>query len=727
MNKKTLPILFLSALNLSVATANNDLDNEFSLAKLETMVVSGSRTEKMLLDTPVSMSVITQEDIQRSGAEQVGELLRDVPGVEITDTSVAGAKRVEIRGEIGSNVLVLIDGQEISEQRSFHGGAPFLVDPSIIERIEIVKGPASVLYGSKAIGGVVNVITKKGGKSAFQAELNTSYNSSTNGFDTNAQLYGSANNFDYRLSVSRAEHGDREVPDSTNDNIAYSNRDGILENSSFDNSNINTYLAYNMDNITLGGRVESYKTDTESHTDNSIIEDGLAGFQLDLPKQDRKKASVFLEATDVTESLVKIRLDAFHQIRDRDFLQDLLVNVPNFAGPGSNMSTDLDLRTVFEQKNTGLQGQFDFVVHPDHYIVSGFEIMRDKMKTNVTTSTRTIGEILPFPGVIFDTTSLTDTTVESHQDTKAIYLQDEWSLNDDMTLTAGIRQTWVDTELDKENSSVLTKLDTDESRAVGSLAFVYSGLDNTAIRAGWSQGFRVPSLLELLEGTPHGRSGILHANPDLAPETSNSYEIGLRFDDQQFIFDGSIFYTEAKDYIATVSCSSSTASCPAIFGSKDKQYTNVNGVNTYGVEVFSAYQFADSDFSAYSNLTYLKREFEFAQFSTYKTGNPSFKGRIGLKMVTTHNNTNYWSDLYIRGAVGADNESPDSSSPSGKDTDHYDGWATLNLSMGADIGTKNPINVSLHFNNLFDKAYMPSQESLIAPGRHFIVKAGVKF
>lgn len=728
MHKTVLSILLLSVFNTAAAQDSDSInDNYYAVAKLDTMVVSGSRTEKILLDTPASISVITEQDIQRSGAEQVGELLRDVPGVEITDTSVAGAKRVQIRGEVGSNVLVLIDGQEISEQRSFHGAAPLLVDPNMIERIEVVKGPASVLYGSKAIGGVVNVITRKGGDKLLQGELNGSYNSATNGFDTNVQLYGSASNFDYRLSLSRANHGDREVPDGTNDNIAYSNQDGILENSAFENSNISTYLAYNFDNATVGGRFESYKAETESHTDNSIIEGGLAGFQLDLPRRDRRKASVFLEADNVTERLVKVRLDAFHQVRDRDFLQDLLVNVVNPFGPNSNMSIDLDLQTVFEQKNSGLQGQFDFALTPAHYLVTGFDISRDKMKSNVTTSTHTIGTILPFPGVIFDTTSLTDTTVESHQDTKAIYLQDEWSVNDDITVTAGVRQTWVKTKLDEENSSVLEKINASESRAVGSLGFVYSGIDNTAFRAGWSQGYRVPSLLELLEGTPHGGSGVLYANPDLNPETSNNFELGLRFENQTFTFDGAVFYTEADDYIATVSCASSRASCPVGFGASDTQYTNVNGATTHGLELYGAYNFDNSPLSLYSNLTYLSREFEFSQFSTRKTGHPKVQGRIGLEVTGTRGITDYWGDLYIRGAMDSDRESLNSSASSGRETDHYAGWATLNLSMGADIGLKNPVNVSLHLNNIFDQAYTPAQESLFAAGRHLVLKAGVKF
>ncbi len=733
MNKNALLIPLICGINLPLSVTAEDTGSRneaitlSGVTQLSTMVVSGTRTQRQLMDVPVSMSVITQKEIKRSGAEQLGELLRDVPGVEITDTSVAGAKRVRIRGEVGSNVLILIDGQEISEQRSFHGAAPILVDMSIVERIEVIKGPGSVLYGSKAIGGVVNFITRKGGKRPLQAELNASYNSSTEGFNTSTQLYGSTDSFDYRLAVSKSDHGDRKVPDGTSDNIAYSGKDGVLENSSFDNSSINGYLAYNADNITFGGRVESYKADTESHTDNSIIEDGLAGFQLDLPKRDRKKYSLFAEARNITDDLIKARIDAYHQIRDRDFFQDLLVNVPNFAGPGSNMSIDLDLVTVFEQKTSGVQGQIDWMPHKDHYIVAGFEYIKDKMDSNVKNQTRTIGTV-PFPPfTLFDTTTLTDFFVKATQETRAIYVQDEWSFAENLTATGGVRQTWVDSELDSTNSPALSRIDSKESRPVGSLSLMYSGIENMTLRAGWSQGFRVPSLLELLEGTPHGNSGVLYSNPDLDPETSNNYEIGLRLDNTDLTLDAAIFYTRAEDYVATINCSSSITSCPVGFGANDRQYTNLNGATTYGLELFGAYTFSSLPLELYTNLTYLKREFEYRQFSTYKTGHPILEGRLGLRVETEKSNAHYWSDLYLRAATDADLESPDSGSPSGKDKEHYSGWATLNLSLGTEIGKQTPVRLSMHLNNLFDKTYTPAQESLIAPGRHIVISAGINF
>ncbi len=88
--------------------------------------------------------------------------MRDLPGVQITSTGAAGIYRLNLRGESGSRTLLMVDGGvKISEQKSMDGAPPLLIDLNSIERIEVIKGPASVLYGSEAIGGAINVITKK--------------------------------------------------------------------------------------------------------------------------------------------------------------------------------------------------------------------------------------------------------------------------------------------------------------------------------------------------------------------------------------------------------------------------------------------------------------------------------------------------------------------------------------------------------------------------------------
>ena len=90
----------------------------------ETVHVTASRVEQELLDVPMSVSVITQKDIERSNAQTVGDLLKDVPGVRVMNDGSQGMKRIQIRGEDAFRTIVMIDGQRIAEHKSM-SGAPF--------------------------------------------------------------------------------------------------------------------------------------------------------------------------------------------------------------------------------------------------------------------------------------------------------------------------------------------------------------------------------------------------------------------------------------------------------------------------------------------------------------------------------------------------------------------------------------------------------------------------
>lgn len=128
--------------------------------KTKGIEVTATRVERDLLQVPVSVSVVSEKQIKKSGASTIGDLLKDVPGVEVNNDGSQGLKRIGIRGEDAYRTLVLVDGQKISEHKSM-SGTPMLIDPASVERIEVIKGPNSVLYGSDAIGGVINIITKR--------------------------------------------------------------------------------------------------------------------------------------------------------------------------------------------------------------------------------------------------------------------------------------------------------------------------------------------------------------------------------------------------------------------------------------------------------------------------------------------------------------------------------------------------------------------------------------
>lgn len=140
-------------------------EEEEGVTKLEKVVVTATRTPHLLKDVPVETVVITREDIEKSSAQTISDLLGYTPGIFVRadDTPGASAWRAKVRGlDFNSGYgLVLIDGQRVKGGGMGEYGIGLNQIPlEMIERIEIVKGPSSVLYGSDALAGVVNIITK---------------------------------------------------------------------------------------------------------------------------------------------------------------------------------------------------------------------------------------------------------------------------------------------------------------------------------------------------------------------------------------------------------------------------------------------------------------------------------------------------------------------------------------------------------------------------------------
>lgn len=257
LNKLSQAVL-LTTLGISCAFAADEIYTR-------DVEVTATRVAHDLMDVPMSVGVVSAEEISRKGVTTIGEVIRDVPGVELNNDGTPGLVRVSIRGEGTMRTTILIDGQKISEHKSM-SGTPILIDPSAVERVEVIKGPASVLYGSDAIGGVINIITKKGGNRPVQFDISTGYNGSGDGFLTNASLYGSVNGFNYRLSGSYSDFGDLNTPSGTVHGTDYDTRSGSV------------FLSYDFTkDLTLGlsadyfeGRYNTATMDMDSYDDFAV-------------------------------------------------------------------------------------------------------------------------------------------------------------------------------------------------------------------------------------------------------------------------------------------------------------------------------------------------------------------------------------------------------------------------------------------------------------------------
>lgn len=674
--------------------------------ELDEVKVTAGRVEQELMDVNMSVSVITQEEIRRSSARNVGELLEDIPGVRINNDGGQGMKRIKIRGEDAFRTLVMIDGQKVSEHKSM-SGSPMLIDPSMIERIEVIKGPASVLYGSDAIGGAINIITKKGGTKPIEGEVSAGMNTSASGKNASGSIYGGIDGWKYRLSASIEDNDNLKTPK------------GEMENTYFTARSVSGFLSYDFTpDATVGASLDYYDLEFGSSDVNT------PGFAVDVPKWTRFKAAAFGEIKNITSSFVRLRTDIFYQKSKKDMTNTVpgvwtQGEVDTFKAMGfeeaflNRVGVQAGNAYVIQPHASNDMNQYGFSIQADwqigdrNYLIAGYEISYDDLNAH---SWNTGTNVMPM--------MLTDKNYDGYQMTNAVYASMETLLSANLTLTYGARYTWVKTDMDSINNKMGTKTSGEGSdgKIVFNAGVLWHGTDNLTLRASYAQGYRSPILQELYIDTSMGSTGTTYANPDLKPETSDNFEIGARWNSTGLSADLAIFYSTADDYIAT------------LYNAQKRgyQYNNVAEAKTFGVELTSSVRIAETGFEPYLTATWMRRQYQNGNgFSTYDTATPEFMLRYGVRWSGMYAGLGLRADAFARSQTEIEY---DDGVQSATDSSSYrlGGYTTLNLTAGVDFGPKRQYSFDMGLYNIFDKGYQ-EQTSIYEPGRYFVAKLGARF
>ncbi|MDR3175172.1 MAG: TonB-dependent receptor [Desulfovibrio sp.] len=673
------------------------------------VVVTATRVEREAFDVPSSIAIVNQRQLQREPHGTIAEQLQDIPGVEVADGGMGGGtKRVHIRGESAERVLILIDGMKISEQKSMEGSM-IMIDPLNVERIEVIKGPASVLYGSEAIGGVVNIITKKGGTRPIQATLAMTLDSSNDSATPYASVYGSYNGFNYRVSGDYVEtHNKRSGS-------------GSIANTSYMQRNISAYLDYTWEHGKIGAGYDQYWSSINIPGADS----GGAHVELDLPRWQRDRYYAFLELNQLSDYLQKIKLTGFMQKTRKDFANDITATErepPSTPGPFDYIQSDVLMSpfTVNKQATYGANLQTDWTFG-DHYVIAGIDYLYDDLDaTSETKGLVTVRGHMAATGAYVPMMSQpihTYYNYDAYQQSMALFAQDEWSFHPDWTLTFGLRWTWLESSLTDTDDNRAEEGKDRDSHLVGSLGLVYSGFENWRLRANFAQGYRYPLLNQMYIGTSHGQTGYTYPNPNLKPETSQNFEVGARYSDGGFAADLAVFYSLADDYITTRSLPGPTA---------DMEFTNVDKARTWGTELTLSYTIAAWNLTPYLSGAYMHRTFDYGGESTIgktsKTGLPPWTSRVGLKYeIEVSPTLSFYADAFGRFAAGAKEKI------SATEVEKHPGWGTANLALGMRFGEERKFFMDVNVNNIFDRTYTTAANTLEEPGAHVTARIGFEF
>ncbi|WP_333891693.1 catecholate siderophore receptor CirA [Atlantibacter subterraneus] len=484
----------------------------------DTMVVTASSTEQNLKDAPASISVITQQDLQRKPVQNLKEVLKEVPGVQLTNEG-DNRQGVSIRGLSSSYTLILVDGKRVNSRNAVFRHNDFdlnWIPVDAIERIEVVRGPMSSLYGSDALGGVVNIITRKVGKSWHgSVTADTTIQEHRDRGDTyNGQFFTSGPLIDDVLgvkvygSLAKREKDDQQ-PTSTGETPrieGFTSRDANVEFNWTPNENHDIDFAYGRD------------------------------------RQDRD-----------SDSLAKDRLERETYAIGHNGRWDLGNSELRFYGEKLDNKDPASTGTITSESNT-LDGKYVLPIGAINQLVTfGGEYRHDKLK---------------------DPVNLTGgNSSETSANQYALFLEDEWRIIDPLALTAGLRMD--DHETYGDHWSPRAYL-------------VYNATDTLTVKGGWSTAFKAPSLLQLspdwTTGSCRGACEIV-GSPDLKPETSESYELGLYYAGEEGWLEGvtasvTTFQNDIDDMI-NIDRTQSRTLAPS--------YSNFVGFNSDGEPIFRYY------------------------------------------------------------------------------------------------------------------------------------------
>ncbi|MGV2870874.1 TonB-dependent receptor plug domain-containing protein [Colwellia sp. E150_009] len=658
----------------------------------EKITVTATKTSRYLIESPASIAIVNAKDIQRSSADSIASTLKDIPGIQVADAATSGMKRITLRGESSLRVAILIDGQEITDHSTY--GAPLLLDTSMVERIEVIRGTSSVLYGGKALGGVVNIITKKGGSEPIQASFSAGFNSATKGKQYAATLFGHVEGFDYRLAVSDNDHDNRYTPKGALDETRFSNNSQML------------YLAKEVDDHLIGVNYENYELSSEIAT-------GMPNFSLNMPQRDREKFSVFYQYDSDNNYFKKFNLNAYSQTVDRNFTQNISTSVTQ---PPMSIEVIVDTNIQEQLDTMGINSQLDFSLSDNHYTILGMQFAEDDLNkaTDNSTSKTIIMPNMPATPVLTSNNSVEAATLK----TKAVYIQDEWRVSDKLIVTAGARHYWVDANLNETSREGLTPTKNEDTKVIASLAANYALGKESNLRMAFSQGYHYPTLLQVATGATAAGS-FINPNPELKAETSDNIELGYRMFTKQWQIDTTVFYTDAAHYITTRDCQENGVYC--ITPPEDKVFINADTAKTKGIELSTTYHF-NEQVSPYLNITWLSREEVYGTFKTEDTGTPAVYGRIGIKYEDEGNIfKSYYLDSFVRASSSAKVAYESGTS------ENYDSWKTFNVAFGSSFGQQSNYQLNIELSNLFNESYTPATDSLMAPGRSAMIKLTANF
>ncbi|RJS93364.1 TonB-dependent receptor [Salinisphaera sp. Q1T1-3] len=497
-------------------------------SRLDTVSVTGVPIPGSPLSQAAEVDVVNSSTMSADGAANLGQGLSHLPGVDSIGTGNVAGKPV-IRGLSGERVKILSNDIGVSSQ-SFGVRHMPVTDPFLLDRVEVVRGASSVLYGSSALGGAINLMPLDIDYDArAKGELLGRYDSNNREWDTGLKATGGNGHFGYAAGLIRRDGGDIRTPDEATyfpgpdaaahpDAPAYTGR---LKYTDF--NQINGTVAVGMQDKTLGDWRLAYSRWNDEH---NYLLPPPAGIKP--PPAGQEGVGQFIDDRQV-------QLTGHKKLAGIDWKPNLMWQNnrrrSNAGGYPRHLGFDGDIDLQFDQYTARLTGQHGAVLGLSGGTI-GVEYVNKQQVSRGRTQLSPGGEV----------------------NNAAVFAFEEKDLGK-LTLQAGLRYDYHDVEaLSGKTANPSTSVrDADKQSynvVTGSIGGVYAFTDHLSLAANVGRGFRAPTLFELYVAGQHGGvAAFQRGNPDLDPETSLDTSLSLRWESDRISAELTGYRNAIDDYI----------------------------------------------------------------------------------------------------------------------------------------------------------------------------------
>lgn len=503
------------AQNTSTTTSSNAATAKKAKTADETMTVVATGNQRSSFEAPMMVTVIEGNSPESQTAGTAADMLRRVPGITVTGSGRSNGQDLMMRGYDRRGVLTLVDGIRQGTDTGHINGT--FLDPALVKRIEIVRGPSALLYGSGALGGVVSYET------VDAADLLLP------GHDTGFRVYGTAGTGDHSLGMGASAYGKTDNLDGL---MSFGTRDvgNLRQGNGFDAPNdetISNVLAKGTwkidDSQSLSGNLRYYNNSAQEPKNPQTPASSSGNLMTDRSTIQRDAALSYK-----LKPAGQDWLDAEAKV----YYSDVKINA-HTSGSDDEARKQTTKGAKLENRTRLFADTF-----ASHLLTYGTEAYKQEQTPGGAT------ESFPQAKINF----------------ASGWLQDEITLRDlPVTLLAGTRY-----DNYKGSSDGYADVDADKWSSRGAVSITPT--DWLMLFGSYSQAFRAPTMGEMYNDSKHfsipmGPTTITNywvPNPNLKPETNETqeYGFGLRFDDLMLAddslqFKASYFDTKAKDYITT--------------------------------------------------------------------------------------------------------------------------------------------------------------------------------